>query len=816
MSTARARLMRRARHYLSVWQVNIGLNNQDGLTDINSDAEDFCCGLLNEMFDAQFVNLNLERMNFPAVDLGDKSRRVCVQMTSTAGAGKIDHTLDRFFFHKLNQDYDRLIVLVLGKKQNHTKTFDVKDGFSFEPSRDVWDIAKLVTQLAGLDMVHLNGVDAYLEEQFGAIGELTAPMDLPILSALDEFSFLGREEELVQIGRRFEENKQFVFLSGLGGMGKTELAVRFAQTRWGGESYFVGYTKSWKQTVLENIAPWIPELNREDQNNERIYRDAMAALRDRSAEELLILDNADQEAASLTQLKRELSGLKMRVIITTRTDYERAIDVARLHREELHQLFEQHESEATNAERDALIDAVESHTLTVDLMARALRPGRRAATAEKLLNNLSDSTIKKVDTAYPGGMKQARINEHLRTVFKVSELPEEETALLRCATLLPESGMGDALFLVPFEDREAADDLLQSLIDKGWLIWKDELLKIHPVIRLVCREELKPTDENCGAFLDRMWEQYDPDDYDKDRYRQLAELFTAAAEALSDRDGEWVLRASTILLELGEAKKARTYCEEIVRKLENNKRDSKKLAYAYNNLGAAHRDIGEYGKALEYMLKGMEIRKRISGEDAFITAASYNNVGLTYSDLGKYKKALEYQMKGLTICERVLSEGHPDLATSYNNVGITYHALGDYENALKYGMKALTIRENLLGENHPDLAASYNNIGGVYRALNEHKKALGYHMKALEIRKRVLLGDHPSIAESYNHIAYIYSCLDDLQTAARYIRRAVEIAEKRLPEGHPDLENYRAGRKMVEMLLKSREMGFPLPNPFKK
>ena len=94
MSTARARLMRRARHYLSVWQVQIGLDNQAGLTDINSEAEDFCCGLLNEMLDGQFHNLNLERMNFPAVDLGDRERRICVQVTSTAGAEKIDHTLD--------------------------------------------------------------------------------------------------------------------------------------------------------------------------------------------------------------------------------------------------------------------------------------------------------------------------------------------------------------------------------------------------------------------------------------------------------------------------------------------------------------------------------------------------------------------------------------------------------------------------------------------------------------------------------------------------------------------------------------------------
>lgn len=123
MSTARARLMRRARRYLTIWKENIGLDNELGLTDINKDAEDFCCGLLNIMLDAQLQNLNLLQMNFPAIDLADRTKRLCIQVTSTAGAEKITHTLDRFYDHSLNADYSRLIVLILGKKKNYRTEF---------------------------------------------------------------------------------------------------------------------------------------------------------------------------------------------------------------------------------------------------------------------------------------------------------------------------------------------------------------------------------------------------------------------------------------------------------------------------------------------------------------------------------------------------------------------------------------------------------------------------------------------------------------------------------------------------------------------
>ena len=690
-------------------------------------------------------------------------------------------------------------MLVLGKKQNHRKTFRVEDGFSFEPGRDIWDIARLLTQMAGLDMPRLNRVDCYLREQLGEVGELAAPMDFPVLSALEDDAFLGRETELAQIAERFEAKKQFVFLSGLGGMGKTELAVRFAQTRWGGESYFVGYTRSWKDTVLENIAPRLPEVNRDTLDTEKIYRETMAVLRARGAEELLILDNADQEAASLTQLRRELSGLNMRILITTRTEYEHAIDVAQLHRAELHRLFDQHGAQATERERDALIDAVDGHTLTVDLMARALRPGRRAATAEKLLKNLSDSSVKKVDTAYPGGMKQARINEHLRTVFRVSELPEEETEILRYSTLMPEGGMDDGLFLAAFDDRETVDDLLQSLIDKGWLLWKDELLKIHPVIRLVCREELEPTEESCEDFLFGINNQYDPKRYDHEKFRQMAELFENASTTLEDKTGFWAGEAGCFWKLVGEPVRALTLELRVVRLKERYQPNSENLAAVYNNMGRTYGILGDHQKALEYKLKSLGIRMQVLVADHPNLALSYNNVGYTYGDLGNYHKALEYMLKALEIRERVLPEDHLDLAQSYNNVGNIYSAQGEHQKALEYKLKSLKIKERVLGENHPSYAISCNDVGYTFGLMGDNVKGLEYCVKALVIRERMLPKNHHSIARSCNNIAWIYYSMGKLEEATSYMRRAAEIINRsNLPENHPNRVNFNKWAEEME------------------
>ena len=786
MSTERARLKRRAAQYLSRWKVNIGLENSQGRTDINADAEDFCCGLLNIVMDLHLCNANDARMNYPAIDLADETAGVCFQITSTADASKITHTLDEFFTHDLQKKFRRLIVLILGDKRNYRTEFPKHEGFNFEPKRDIWDIKKLLDEISPLPMAKLYELDTYFREQLGDLDEVAPPMDLPVLSSLDDNTFLGRETELADIGRKLDSGEKFVVLSGLGGMGKSELAVRFALTRWGGESYFVLFTKNWRQTVLENIAPRIRGLNRETPDEDRIYRDAMEELRSCGPEELLIIDNADEEAASLTQLKGELSQLKLRVLVTTRSDAEHAISVAQLRDEELFRLFEQHESKATPKEQQALIDAVDGHTLTVDLMARALRPHRRAATAEQLLKNLADTTIRKVDTAYPGGLAQAKIIEHLKVVFRVVELEDGEQELLRYATLLPAGGMDDKLFTAPLDD-EDAEDTLDDLIANGWLGWKDGALTIHPVIRKVCQEELMPSDENCGEFLNGIIGQYDEKKFELERYRQMAELLTNASLWLEDAEGRWALEAGIMWTALGNYAQAQVCSKCATQKLEQDPNaDQIQLARAYNSVGCDYNDLGEHHQALVYHKKALGIREKILSVDNLDLADSYCNVGITYSYLGDHLNALEYKLKDLTICEKVLSADHLCLAASYCNVGITYGVLGEHMKALEYKKKDLAICEKVLSTDHPDLATSYNNVGISFRDLGKHHQALDYLKKALEIREKALPTNHPDLAQSYANVACIYYDIGDFQEAARKMRRAENIISRsNLPKDHP-------------------------------
>lgn len=608
--------MERITNALSILTTNVKLHNSRGRTDINKDAEDFYCGLLSIVLSKNLKNLNLLEMNFAAIDLADEEGRLCVQVTSTEGRNKVDRTLEKFFAKELDKKFDWLIVLIIGEKPQYQRDFKTERGFDFDHERDVWDLPKLLSEIERLDAERVEEVDEYLSPRVNTGRQEKQYPNLPLRTTLEGDAFIGRAGELEEIDRRFR-TERVLFLTGLGGMGKTELAVRYARNyvqAKGHQVYMVLFSGNFRQTMLNNVAPNIPDLDTNGMHENEIYRKTLESLNRCGADALLILDNADQ--ANLMDLRRDLGALAMRVLVTTRQDVERAIDVDQLHREELHRLFDQHEAQVTPEEMDKLVDAVDGHTLTVDLMARALRPGFRAATVEKLLHNLGDSSVKKVKSAYPGRSEQARINEHLQAVFQVVELSGAERKLLYFATLLPEGGMDAELFLQPFEE-DLGDDL-GELIRSGWLMWKDDLLRIHPVIRLVCIEDRKPTDVESAPFLNYLWDWYTRSSYEMAHYEQVAESFAKAGELLTETE-KWNGCAVEILRKLNQGQRAKE----------------------------------DYKNALKYSLRMAQIleKQKTIGvvEDQFGLADSYDCVSNDYKSMGYDREANEYNTKAIRI-----------------------------------------------------------------------------------------------------------------------------------------------------------------------
>ncbi|MBZ0296853.1 MAG: SMEK domain-containing protein [Anaerolineae bacterium] len=116
-------------------------------------------------------NLNeIERRNFPAIDLADDDARVAIQVTATPDSRKVKETLETFINHKLYDKYDRLIIYILTEKQrtySGSGFAEILDGrFSFDKDDDIWDYRDFLNTTNGLAFESAWRIEHILEQHF--------------------------------------------------------------------------------------------------------------------------------------------------------------------------------------------------------------------------------------------------------------------------------------------------------------------------------------------------------------------------------------------------------------------------------------------------------------------------------------------------------------------------------------------------------------------------------------------------------------------------------------------------------------------------
>ena len=208
-------------------------------TDINRVSENVLVPLLSEIYEhTELKNLNVDRSNFPAIDLGDEKTGIVYQITSTANSQKIKNTLQKFVKHKLYEKYDHLVIYILKEKQKayQGRGFDeiIQDKFSFDKERDILDYRDLLKEISGFSLDKLRVIESILEEHFGE-PEYTRPLDP--LDWLEKVNNLwGEELATIKINReKLRNDLQDFALRGNGviigspGVGKTYLLKELRQ-----------------------------------------------------------------------------------------------------------------------------------------------------------------------------------------------------------------------------------------------------------------------------------------------------------------------------------------------------------------------------------------------------------------------------------------------------------------------------------------------------------------------------------------------------------------------------------------------------------
>ncbi len=167
MSSKKEQVIKVIANNLAFYSKSISLKNTIGFFDDNRSAQD----IFAEFFKLAFGYENLKELdklngivNYPAIDLGDKTARIAFQITTKKDSEKVKDTIKKFIKNNLYKEYDRLIIFIIGKKQSSYINFDTQSKLTFDKEKDIWDDNSLIKEINKLDIAKLEEIQKFLEE----------------------------------------------------------------------------------------------------------------------------------------------------------------------------------------------------------------------------------------------------------------------------------------------------------------------------------------------------------------------------------------------------------------------------------------------------------------------------------------------------------------------------------------------------------------------------------------------------------------------------------------------------------------------------
>ncbi len=334
--------------------------------------------------------------------------------------------------------------------------------------------------------------------------------------------FLGREAELNEIDALYDRGVNAVFLCGMGGIGKSEIAKAYAQQhreRFPTVIFAVCETDLCSLIASDSAVP-VENLSQSaasggaGETTEEYFERKMAVLKSIMDERtLFIIDNFDQKEDGHLE---EILALPCKLLLTSRADFsDYGYEMVRIEPmrdlADLVQLAEKlYRPYPAGEEKKALEEIIlllGKHTYAVSLAASQMKadhmkPSKMLA---KLQNEGMHIQTRGTFSRKPGE-KAGTAYDHIRALFDFSGLDEEACQVLRCLACMPKEGIDTDLFLEYAGIEEYG--IVAHLAELNWVQRDDEKdrLGLHMLVRELVWDELKPTQENCRILLDHIYE----------------------------------------------------------------------------------------------------------------------------------------------------------------------------------------------------------------------------------------------------------------------------------------------------------------------
>ena len=561
-------------------------------------------------------------------------------------------------------------------------------------------------------------------------------------------NFVGRKQEIACIHQQLSGVDNKLFLVGMGGMGKSEIAKMYLKTYAGDYDVvvWVDFLGTLQETIASDTALQVKGLARTDfpTDDDRAYMQRkLEILKAMTGNRILfVIDNFD--VLQDPDLEAFCAGT-YGVIFTTRNHHisSRIPSLEILPMEDdsdLMALFRTSYTRAMDAAKEdtvrAIIRHLNGHTLSIRLVGQTMQDKRLSP--EKMLDLLQSglSGMEQIHAKAAG-----QLSAGLKQLFHLSDFTPEEHHLMQNLALIPNSGIEVELF---YELCELDDfDVVDRLIDKSWVIHDviQDRVHLHPLIAELMLERLLQEPESCNAYITN----------------------------LADRCDSLVQRSYEEKLEHG------TLSQCVVDRLPKSHplHDLALLNLAENNF-----NISFYDKAQE------NCRALLQSPKAEYRLQGYYHLAHMATLSGRHRECLELAETGHALAQ-TLTQEEIDTFRYDRRLGLmsriaqSSRALGDYEKAVEYFGKVHDVTLARAEANHFDAESSSTHAWSEYH-LSNALFMVGKYEEAERLARTCAdrfqkCGDIWSYAHATNLVGHYEVRNGNLQEGLRRNQEAMEI-----------------------------------------
>ncbi|KAJ5166392.1 uncharacterized protein N7482_005173 [Penicillium canariense] len=639
-----------------------------------------------------------------------------------------------------------------------------------------------------------------------------------VIPSLANRHFTGRESTLEKLQQMLfvQASSQKLALFGLGGVGKTQVALQF--THWV-KTHTPECSIFWAPALsLESFeqacSQIVKKLNTQRSDNESAMELVREHLSSPAAGRwLFIVDNADDYDLLFDELEPYFPTSDNGAILLTTRSREVAVSFAEKDTIELQNMTA---GEATSflakiAREDLLSDRAstaqlleELHCLPLAITQAGFYINRNNVSTTRylaIMHSTEKDRMNLLKRDFHDSTRYLKLPNAVATAWLISfdmirNSDPAAAELLEFISCIEPKAIPRSI-LPPLESEEKMEFALGTLCGYAFLTKREDgdMFDVHSLVQLSMRlwtEKEGHTFLIIKKTLQHMEEVFPSVEYTN---REIWRAYLPHALQILQRDEDkgmserysLLSNVADCFLEDGRAREAVVYSEEVSAWNETNyNEEHPDRLMSQHELAKAYQANGQIKQAIDLFEHVVAVRQRTLSEEDANRLSSQHELAIAYEANGQIKQAVGLLEHVVAVRQRTLSEEHPNRLASQHTLAMAYRVDGQIKQAIDLLEHVVAVEERKLDEEHPDRLASQHALAIAYEANGQIKQAVDLLEHVVAVRQRTLSEEHPNRLASQHVLAIAYRADGQIKQAIDLLEHVVAVKERTLNEEHPD------------------------------